>query len=234
MAAPKAKKPAREGARRRGGDALEDVSRRTGRRITRPRVEPPRIRKTGKIRRRIEPPLSPAVRRERAARTKQVLKTVEELLPEIPRDELGGATPKQFLARLESLLERIEIEKYATTRLLRSKGLKWSWFGEVWEEVIAANQKLWNELGGYAGVELKDLNDIIKNKAAAGLLNGRGEPAADMKTPPPGPFRAKVEVATDVRLSPRAGRRRTAAGNTPTACWAASKAAPTTAGWRSR
>jgi hypothetical protein len=188
--------------------AEEDVSRRMNRKITRGESVPQRrIRKTGSVRRRIEPPLSPVVRRERAARTKQILTAVEKLLPEIPAEQLGGATPKQLLARLKALLERIEIEKYATARLLKSKGLKWSWFGEVWEEVIASNQKLWNELGGYAGVELKDLNEIIKKNAAAGLLNGRGEPVASMETQLPGRFPPKVEMATDVRLVPKGGQR---------------------------
>jgi hypothetical protein len=173
--------------------------------VSRPESTLPRVRKTGRVRGAIEPRMSPALRRERAARTKGILVAVRERLRTIPADQIGGVSPDAFLARIEGLLKRLDIEKYPTGRLTRSRGLRWSTFGEVWEEVIAADRALWKELAGYAGANLADLNAALATRKGRRLLNGRGVPLAEVPGGPPARFPAKIEIATDVRLVPEGG-----------------------------
>jgi hypothetical protein len=107
------------------------------------------------------------------------------------------------MRRLERLLKRIEIEKYTSARLSRSNGLRWSWFGEVFEEVVASNEDLWRRLKTLGNADLSQMNERLKS-GGKGLVNGYGLALKDA----PEAFGGKVVIATDVWLVGKDGSRK--------------------------
>src|SRR5262249_34903020 len=91
-----------------------------------------------KSRSRAEPPMSPALRVKRAARTKGMTGRIEETVRTIPEEWIGGAEPTEVLVRTKKTLKEVEIERYSDERLAQSVGLPRDWVGRIWENVVAS------------------------------------------------------------------------------------------------
>jgi hypothetical protein len=197
--APKTRpRPPAEHIRERNRAVQKDLSRRTGGNINSARRPP---KKTGKLRGVRTQPLSPAAHRETEARTSRMHDAVGKELARIPSEDLGGADKNELLGRVKRTLKRKRIENFSSSRLARSKGLKWQLLGAVNEDVIACNKGVWNQIGEFASQDLATINKRLQEHGGTGLVNGKGNPIVGLEGLPT-QFPKKVEIATDVWLVP--------------------------------
>jgi hypothetical protein len=196
----------RAGARRAGSG--NDLKRLTGSRAA-PRSRS--LKPTGKLRRRRRRPLTPVQRAEHAKRTKRQEALLDELVDGLPEELTGGANRGELKRRLRDMLRTIEIENYTSSRLARSRGLRYQHFGKAFEVFVRAHPAF-KQLRELATADLQWMNNVLKQDGGKGLVNGRGDPL-DKLARRPGKFSGPVEIATDIRLvapggdtsDPRAG-----------------------------
>ena len=137
--------------------------------------------------------LSAEVNRQRHERTTRLTQAVRSEFPEVS------------IVRFRAMLERIGYEKYPNERLRRSRGLRWSWFGEVFEEEIANLKILWQDIRRFAQGEIAQINHLIQHKASKGLVNAYGQQVPGAAAGGPRAF-GEPEIATDIRLIPKGGK----------------------------
>jgi hypothetical protein len=196
----KPKPPIRERAGARRNGAGKDLARLTGSR------EAPRsrsLKKTGKLRRRRRKPLTPLQRAEHAKRTKRQEALLDKLVDDLPEELTGGANRDELKRRLRDMLRTIEIENYTSSRLYRSRGLRYQHFGKAFEAFVRAHPRF-KELRELAKADLEGMNKVLEENDGRGLVTGRGKPFHQLAARP-SKFKGPVEIATDVRLVPPGG-----------------------------
>jgi len=137
---------------------------------------------------------------------------LNELVDGLPEELTGGANRGELKRRLRDMLKVVEIENYTSSRLARSRGLRYQHFGKAFEVFVRAHPAF-KQLRGMAAADLVGMNKVLAEDGGKGLVNGRGD-AVDKLSRRPSKFRGPVEIATDIRLvapggdptDPRAGR----------------------------
>jgi hypothetical protein len=170
------------------------------------------LKATGKLpRRRRRRPLTPAQRAAHAERTKRQEAALNKLVDDLPEKLTGGANRAELKRRLKDMLEVVDIENYTSTRLSRSRGLRYQHFGKAFEVFVRAHPA-YKQLRVMAEADLVGMNRVLAEDNGKGLVNGRGD-AVETLARRPGKFGGKVVIATDIRLvapggdptDPRAG-----------------------------